>query len=151
MGRKAQFREAWEMNEGMNRCLLDEIGADGLSACYAPRARSVRRVFVHIHNMRLHWLGALAHDAPQLARLKSREAHDVETLRTALTASGAAIITWLCSIAKKENVKIFEHSPMSLLSFMIAHEAHHRGQIIVAMRLAGKPLARETILDLWDF
>ena len=151
MNKAEQFHAAWLQNLALNRQLLNAVGEDGLGALYAPRTRNVRRTFVHMHNARLGWLGAVADAPSQLARLKSREAHTVAELHLALEASGLAVADLLAGLAGKQLVPGFERHPVMVLSFMVAHEAHHRGQIVVAMRLAGKPLAREVILGLWDW
>jgi uncharacterized damage-inducible protein DinB len=146
-----QFRAAWLQNLRLNRQLLEAVGDDGLGAHYVARARNVRRTFVHMHNARLGWLGAVLDAPPQLTRLKSREAHTVAELHLALEASGLAVADLLARMAGKQLVPGFERNPVAVLSYMIAHEAHHRGQIVVAMRLAGKPLARDVSLGLWDW
>ena len=151
MGRKAQFREAWGMNQKTLLRLLAALGEADLTASYALRSRNVRQVLVHIHNMRLHWLAALADNPPTINRLKSREAHTVAELKKALEASSEAISAWLSEIATRDKVNVFGHSPITMLGFMHAHEAQHRGQIIIALRLSGRPLPRETIDSLWDW
>jgi uncharacterized damage-inducible protein DinB len=151
MGRKSDFQEIWAWNAALLQQILEAMGEEGLTANYAPRARNVRRIAVHIHNMRLHWLGALADEVHAIPRLKGREAHTVAELTAALEASSKAVETWLVQIAHRKKVKVFDRSPMAMLSFMVAHEAHHRGQIIIALRLAGRPLDRAVIDQLWDW
>ncbi len=34
---------------------------------------------------------------------------------------------------------------------MVAHEAHHRGLAMVAMRLAGRALSKELVYGQWDW
>jgi uncharacterized damage-inducible protein DinB len=33
----------------------------------------------------------------------------------------------------------------------VAHEGHHRGQILLIARALGKPLSRETVNGLWGW
>jgi uncharacterized damage-inducible protein DinB len=151
MKKKAQFREAWLVNHRMNLLLLEAVGEEGLTVSYAPRARNVRRIFVHLHNQRLNWLGAMVKNPPQIERLKNRDPHDIPTLKAALDQSAMAIADMLEPIAKARKLKGFDRSPVTLLGFMLAHEAHHRGQAILALRLAGKPLPREVTASIWDW
>jgi uncharacterized damage-inducible protein DinB len=151
MSKKEEYRNVWLECNRLNLLLLEAVGENGLQVRYAARARDVRRTFVHMHNARLGWLGAVMKDPPQITRLKSREAHDLATLKAALQESGNAIADMLESIVHKQQVPGFERSPLLVLTYMTSHEAHHRGQIIVALRLAGKALPREMILSLWDY
>ena len=147
----SQFREAWLVNHRVNALLLDAVGEEGLEQSYAPRARNVRKVFVHMHNQRLNWLGATLKNPPKIARLKAREAHDVATLKAALEESGQAMADLVERIFRKEEVKGFDRSPATFLAFVLAHEAHHRGQVVLTLRMAGKPIPREAANALWDW
>lgn len=151
MKSKGQFREAWLVNHRVNALLIHAVGEEGLDKSYAPRARNVRKVFVHIHNQRLNWLGAILKHPPKIARLKSREAHDVATLLAALEESGLAMADLVDRIFRKEEVKGFDRSPATFLAFALAHEAHHRGQVILTLRMAGTPIPREAVNALWDW
>ncbi len=148
---KAQYREAWLLCHRMTLLLMRAVGEAGLRARYAARTRDVRRMLVHMHNARLGWLGAVLDEAPNIARLKSREAHDIATLEASLEASGIAIADMLDRVSGRKLVPGFERDPLLVLTYMTAHEAHHRAQIIVAMRLAGYALPREVTLQLWDY
>lgn len=147
----AQFREAWLVNHRVNALLLNAVGEEGLDCSYAARARNVRKVFVHLHNQRLNWLGAILKHPPVIPKLKSREAHTVAHLKEALESSAQAMAALMERIARKGKVRGFERSPASFLAFALAHEAHHRGQVILALRLAGKPIPREALAGLWDW
>jgi uncharacterized damage-inducible protein DinB len=151
MKKKAAFREAWLANHRVNRALLSAIGENGLEVGYSPRARNVRRIFVHLHHTRLNWLGTILKDPPQILRLKNRDRHDVAALTEALEQSGQAMADLLAKISTKEVVKGFKWSPETFLAFTIAHEAHHRGQVILALRLSGNPIPREALSALWDW
>jgi uncharacterized damage-inducible protein DinB len=149
---KKQFREAWLVSHRINLMLLDAIGENALATSYAPRTRNIRRIFVHLHNQRLNWLGAMVKNPPQIERLKSRDPHDIPALKAALDNSANAIADLLEGIAKQRKpLNGFHRSPTTLLAFMVAHEAHHRGQVVLALRLAAKPLPRELTAALWDW
>jgi uncharacterized damage-inducible protein DinB len=149
--KREQFKESWLVNHRVNLRLLEAVGEEGLTVSYDPRARNVRRIYVHMHNARLNWVGAMMKHPPEVARLKTREPHTIPALIAALTESSDAVVAMLEQVAKEEKVRHFERSPATLLSMMIAHEAHHRGQIVLAMRLSGKPLPREVSAALWDW
>jgi uncharacterized damage-inducible protein DinB len=41
--------------------------------------------------------------------------------------------------------------PATFLAYLVAHEAHHRGLAIVALRAAGHRLPTEVVYGLWDW
>lgn len=149
MKKKAQFLEAWALNQGMNTLLLGALQAPDLLLGYHPRARNVKRIWVHMHSQRLNWMGSLMKHPPDVARLKGREALTVEEIGEGLSASGEGIAELLREIAGEKRLAATGQSPAAWLAYMVAHEAHHRGQIILSLRLGGRPLPREFLRAMW--
>lgn len=148
----SQLVQTWHMGCEVNLYLLDNIAEEFLADRYSARTRTVAAQFAHMHNVRLRWL---RHAAPKLVGdvqsfPKGAQSSKSE-LKEALQASEKIISAFLeeCEAAGKVNK--WNGPPATLLGYMIAHEAHHRGLAMVAMRIAGHKLLPEIVYDLWQW
>ena len=48
-------------------------------------------------------------------------------------------------------MKAWKGPPASFLCYLVAHEAHHRGLAMVAMRQCGRKLPQEVVYGQWDW
>lgn len=149
---ESQLIEAWQMSNEANFYLLENIAEDYLQDSYTPRTRSVAAQFAHIHNVRLRWLN---HAAPKLVGgiqsfLKGAQPTK-EELKQALQASQPIVARFLEECESSGKVKSWNGSPATFLSYMVAHEAHHRALAIVALRICGHKLPSEVIYGQWDW
>jgi uncharacterized damage-inducible protein DinB len=144
--------EAWRMGNEVNLFLIDHLDTAWLKDRYSPRTRSVAAQLAHIHNVRLRWI---EHAAPELAAGAERFPRGAEPtkaqLRKALRASGQAVGRFLEASEETGRVKQWKGSPATFLAYLVAHEAHHRGLAMVAMRLSGHKLPREVVYGQWDW
>jgi uncharacterized damage-inducible protein DinB len=131
--------------------LPDELWSERVPG--APR-RSVRMIAGHIHNCRCMWIKTLGrkHD---VAAPEGVDRHRVTRaqLIPALERSGAGIIQ-LIELGLERGGKISGFPPdiVHFLAYHVAHEAHHRGQIIMIARQVGKPLPKEvTTSGMWNW
>lgn len=144
--------EAWRMSNEANLFVLSKIPAAALGDAYGARTRTVAKQFAHMHAVRLRWL---QHSSPRFA--ESVDALDRDAtlgkgvLKTALRASGKAVEGYLAECGQTGRVKSWKGSPATFLSYLVAHEAHHRGLAMVAMRAAGRKLPEELVYGQWDW
>lgn len=148
---ESQLVEAWQMSNEANLFLLENIAEEYFRDSYSPRTRTVAAQFAHIHNVRLRWL---KHTAPKLVEnVQSfpRGAQPTkEELRQTLIASEEIVAQFLeCESTGK--VKNWNGSPATFLGYLVAHEAHHRALVIVALRICGHKLPSEVIYGQWDW
>ena len=149
---KSQLVEAWEMGQEANLFLIENLKPAMLEASYAPRTRTVAAQFAHIHNVRLRWLKHMAPDMKLTSELFPRCAQPTKTeLKRSLRASAGSIAAFLERTEAKGRVRSWDGPPATFLGYLIAHEAHHRGLAMVALRIAGHKLPSEVVYGQWDW
>lgn len=144
--------DAWRVNNRVNLLLLEHLDAEALEISSRPRARSVGDQFGHIHNARLLWLNVAA---PTLAKgvekIPKGAFGDIANLRDHLLLSSERMERVFEEGGAKGKIKGFKGSPDLFLGYMLAHEAHHRGQIILTLKLGGYKLGKEVEYGLWEW
>lgn len=149
---KSQLVEAWRMANEVNLYLVERIPAESLEDRYAPRTRTVAAQFAHMHNVRLRWL---KHAAPKLvgeAKSFPRGARPgKKELRRALQASEESVARFLEECEASGKVRQWNGPPATFLGYLIAHEAHHRGLAMAALRLGGHKPPDEVVYGQWDW
>jgi uncharacterized damage-inducible protein DinB len=143
--------EAWQVQHRVNLKLLDLVGEEKLKSTYSKRIRDVAKVFSHIHNLRILWMEGLDMMPEGVRKIDKSAVPKVDAIREALNASSKGVEAMIIKLVEKGEVPSFKRSPTTFVSYLIAHEAHHRGQIIAAMRVSGHPLSESEIHGLWDW
>ena len=143
--------ETWQIHDRINLYLLDAVDPSSLDSHSASKGRSVGEQFAHIHNVRLMWLKSAAPDL--LAGLaKIEQANDKKLLKKSLTDSGAAIGKLLTnSLEADGKIKGFKPHAAAFLGYLISHESHHRGQIALTLKQAGKPFDKKIGYGMWEW
>lgn len=145
--------ETWQIHNRINLYLLDAVDAQSLNSHSASKGRSVGEQFAHLHNVRLMWLKSAAPELLEgLAKIESEQATDKKLLAKSLTASGKAIGALLeQSLAAGGKVRGFKPHAAAFLGYLISHESHHRGQIALSLKQAGKPLDKKIGYGIWEW
>ena len=148
-----QLVETWQIHDRINLYLLDAIDAEWLSSHSASKGRSVGEQFAHLHNVRLMWLKSAAPELLQgLVKVENEQANDKKLLAKSLTASGKAIDALLTqSLEAGGKVRGFKPHAAAFLGYLISHESHHRGQIALSLKQAGKPLDKKIGYGIWEW
>jgi len=145
--------ETWQIHDRINLYLLDAVDSACLGSYSSSKGRSVGEQFAHLHNVRLMWLKAAAPELLKgLEKVEKEQAVDQKVLRKSLFDSGKAITSLLeTSLAAGGKVKGFKPHASAFVVYLISHESHHRGQIALSLKQAGKPLDKKIAYGLWEW
>ena len=147
--------ESFAINDRMNQVLLEYLDPRAWRESAAGnRTRNIAAIFAHVHNVRRKWLRLSAphiKQPPVLDRARCTQ----EQAKTVLAASAVRC----CEILADARVKTFLRdgwakswpAGVAMLSYMVAHEAHHRGQVCMLAHQLGYPLAPAATSHMWSW
>lgn len=151
---KEQLLSAWDTNRKMNQLLIQGITDAGMNATLSTRGgRTVYQQWAHLHQVRLQWLDVCAKGAAQnITPLDKAATADRKKLLRALDESGEAIGALLeRSWEDGGKVKGFKKGVIPFLAYFIAHEAHHRGNILLTLKQSGEKIPDSVKWGLWEW
>lgn len=153
---------AWKTNNQVTVFLVEHLSPElwGTAIPGAPR-RTVRMIAGHIHNARCMWIKTLGKEY-DIAVPRSIDRYKVtpKDLIPALQLSGKGILSLLefgCDhggTIPASSAYVWRNLPLDVghvLGYFIAHEGHHRGQIVMLARQLGHRLPPEVTNGLWQW
>jgi len=147
-------------NERMNQMIIEHLDAAAWNAKPPGKARSIAAIFTHVHNVRTKWVRLTAPHlkvprqlqraecTPRQARagLAESAARCGEMLAEALGGGGGRIKKFV----RDGWARPWPVGP-EMLCYMISHEAHHRGQVLMLAHQMGFPLPKQVMYGIWNW
>ena len=152
--------DAWKTNNRVTVFLVEHLPAELWEAKLpgAPR-RTIRMLAGHIHNARCMWIKTLGQEhGSAVPRSVDRYKVKPKDLVAALERSGAGILGLLKfgidhgGRIPASSSYVWRKLPLDVghvLTYFVAHEGHHRGQIVMLGRQLGYRLPADVTNGLW--
>lgn len=150
----AEILEAWRTNHRINLYLIERITDEGWHSTLSTRGgRDVGRQFAHMHDVRVWTLINRAKDlVGDLVPFASKETPPRGEVAAALQASCEGIARFLAAVAAGEPKRRgMKKGVISHLSYLVAHESHHRGSILLTLTTSGHKLPQADAYAIWNW
>ena len=157
LGRSAV--QIFAANDRLNQMLIEHLDPAAWKAKPPGNARNIAAIFTHIHNVRCKWVRLTAPHLkvpPQLNRARCTP----QQARAGLAESAARCTEMLAdALGGGGRVQKFRRDGwaqpwpvgVEMLCYMLAHEAHHRGQVCMLAHQLGFRLPNQVMSGLWNW
>jgi uncharacterized damage-inducible protein DinB len=149
-----QILETWRIHHRLMLFLIENLGEEALKASLSKRGgRDIARQLAHVNTVRIGYMEAYAkkHSLP-LIQFKGDESPGKAALSEAFTKSGEAMTRFIeHSLADGGKVSGFKRGLVPFLGYLISHEAHHRGHLMLTMKEAGFKIPDNVKWGIWDW
>jgi uncharacterized damage-inducible protein DinB len=148
---------AWDTNQQMNELLLESV-APGAWRAVPPQpaaskkvqGRTIAAIAAHMHNVRLMWLKVVK--APKLPeKLEPDKITVAEAIKGHRESHAGLRIVLENALRSDGRIPHFPPDAARFQAYLVAHDAHHRGQISMLARFAGYPISKQAMFGLWEW
>jgi uncharacterized damage-inducible protein DinB len=152
--------DAWRTNNRVTIFLVENLPREVWSSIQNPKSK-IQNLASHIHNARCMWIKTLgAEHGIKIPTPVDRHKVTPKQLITALGRSSRGMISLLNlgfghgGTLPSSRSYTWRNLPLDVghvLTYFVAHEGHHRGQIVMLARQLGHRLPIEITAGLWHF
>ena len=147
------------MNDRMNQMLIEHLAPEAWQAKPPGGVRTIAAIFTHMHNVRTKWIRLTAPHLKVPSQLN--RAHCTPKQAQAGLAESAARCGEMLDEAfgGGGRIEAFRRDgwatpwpiDMEMLCYMLAHEAHHRGQVCMLAHQLGYALPGAITSEMWNW
>jgi uncharacterized damage-inducible protein DinB len=149
--------DAFDTNQQMNELMLESVAAEAwrMEPPQPPGAtkaqgRTIAAIAAHMHNVRLMWLKAVK--APKLPeKLESHTVTQAQAIKAHRESHAGLRAVLEDAMNGDGRIPHFPPDAARFHVYLVAHDAHHRGQISMLARLAGYPISKQAMFGLWEW
>ena len=147
----AALLNAFDTNNRINLYLIENLPPEAWKAKPADgKGRTIAAIVAHMHNVRVMWLKATkAEEIPE--QLDRATVTPAQALRGLESSRQALSVVLSRAMAGDGRVRSFRPDVAGFLGYLIAHDAHHRGQITMLARQIGHPLPQKAMFGMWEW
>ena len=146
-------------NDRMNQVLIEHLDPAAWRARPPGNVRTIAAIFTHVHNVRTKWVRLTAPDL-KVPRQLNRAHCTPQQARAGLAESAARCGEMLAEAlgggGRIEKFRRDGWAPawpvgVEMLCYMVAHEAHHRGQVCMLAHQLGFALPHKVGDGTWNW
>ncbi len=146
-------------NDRINQILIEQLDPAIWNAKPPGKARTIAAIFTHMHNVRAKWIRLTAPHL-KVPRQLNRATCTPQQARIGLAESAARCGEMLAeALGGGGRVEKFLRDGWArpwpvgpvMLCYMLAHEAHHRGQVCMLAHQLGFPLPGAVTSAMWSW
>jgi len=156
-----EILHSYALNDRMNQLVLEHLDARAWRAKRpGDKGRTIAAIFAHVHNIRCKWLRLSAPHVKLPARL-DRSRCTPKQAQAALAQSAELCLQMLeeALTTPQGRVQSFVRDGwarpwppgVTMLAYMITHDAHHRGQACMLAHQLGFPLTGRGAYRVWQW
>jgi uncharacterized damage-inducible protein DinB len=151
--------QIFAVNDRVNQILLEHLDPEAWRARPPGKVRTIAAIFTHMHNVRTKWIRLTAPHLKVPAQL-NRARCTPQQAGAGLAESAAGCAEMLAEALDgggriREFLRDGWAQPwpvgVEMLCYMLAHEAHHRGQVCMLAHQLGFPLPKEVGYGIWNW
>ena len=154
--------EIFAVNERANQMLLARLDPEAWRAKPAGGVRTIAAIVTHVHNVRTKWVRLNAPQVGVPVQLKWASCTQDEA-RVGLAESALRCEEMLALVAGGEANAFLRDgwakawllgvgaTGMEMVCYMVAHEAHHRGQVCMLAHQMGFELPKDVMYGMWNW
>lgn len=142
---------AFETNNRISRYLIENLPREAWGAKPpGGKGRTIAAMAAHMHNVRVMWLKAAK--AEEIPEQLDRATVSPEQAVRAFDNSGQALTEVMRrALESGGRIRGFRPDVAGFVGYLIAHDAHHRGQIAMQARHVGHPLPQKEMFGMWEW
>jgi uncharacterized damage-inducible protein DinB len=147
-------------NDRMNQMLIQHLDPAAWRAKPHGRVRTIAAIFTHMHNARTKWIRLTA-PSLKVPRQLDRAKCTPSQARAGLVESAARCGEMLAEAlgGDRDRIRKFHRDGwaqpwpvgVEMLCYMLSHEAHHRGQVLMLAHQLGFPLPIKVTSGIWNW
>lgn len=147
----AALLNAFNTNDRINHYMIENLPAAVWKAKPpGDKGRTIAAIVAHMHNVRVMWLKAAK--AEKIPEQLDRSTVTPAQARSGLESSRRALAEIISrAIEGNGRIRNFRPDVTGFVGYLIAHDAHHRGQIAMLARQLGHPLPQKAMFGMWEW